>query len=148
MDLQIKSDQPVKKKRIRRKKGEVVIGKRYNEPIRTDEEGIVRMGEVGMSMRAIAYIVGCDEKVIRKKFAEKVEKGKAKTAFHIAEKSIELALEGNVTMLIWVAKNILGWTDAQTMPSNQVLTVLKQTINTNAKGEIEVMNESKEIASE
>lgn len=114
-------------------------------PIRTDERGIMRMGEVGLSMRAIAYIVGCDESTIRKKYSEKIEKGKAKTGFHIAEKMIDLALEGDRTMLIWVSKNLLGWADTPQMPSNQVLTVLKQTINTNAKGEIEVKEEAKEI---
>ena len=118
------------------------------EPIRTDERGIMRMGELGLSNRAIAYIVGCDEKWIRKKYSEKIEKGKAKTGFHIAAKMIDLALAGDRTMLIWVSKNILGWADTPQMPTNQVLTVLKQTINTNLKGEIEVTEESKEIASE
>lgn len=135
-------------KKIDEKKSTKELKRKYYPPIRTDEKGIIKMAEVGLSIRGIAYIVGCDEKTIRNKYADKIEKGKAKTGFRIAEKMIDLALEGDRTMLIWVSKNILGWTDTAQMPSNQVLTVLKQTINTNASGEVEIKSESKEIESE
>ena len=58
---------------------------------------------------------------------------------------IEEALGGNTVMLIWVSKNILGWSDMVTAPTNQSLTVVKTTVNTNSAGQVEVKSETKEI---
>lgn len=111
--------------------------------INVDE--IIKMGEVGLNYRSIAYIVGCSERTIRDRFADLIEKGKHLTVKKLNTKAIDMALSGNTVMMIWVMKNVCGWTDVAQMPTNQFLTVLKQTFKMNDKGEVEVINDKKEI---
>ena len=114
-------------------------------PIQLNEDEIIKMGEIGLNYRSIAYIVGVSERTIRDRFADLIEMGKHLTVRKLNTKAIEMALSGNTVMMIWVMKNVCGWTDVAQIPQNQMLTVLKQTFTTNKKGEVEIITDQKEI---
>lgn len=115
------------------------------KPVYLNEKQLIKMGQLGLSNRVIAFISGCDEKTIRNKYADVIEKGRSQLVRKINTKLIELALKGNITAIIWAGKQFCGHSDTLQIPPNQSLTVLKQTINTNTKGEVEIRNETKEI---
>lgn len=64
-----------------------------------------------MSMREIATILGCDDKTIRNRFAAEYAFGRECGKKRIRDKQLQMALRGNVTMLIWAGKQWLGQSD-------------------------------------
>jgi hypothetical protein len=64
-----------------------------------------------MSGREIATILGCDESVIRDRFPAELAFGRECGKKRLRSKQIELALKGNVAMLIFLGKQYLGQTD-------------------------------------
>ena len=58
-------------------------------------------------------MVGCSIDTLADRFSKVIEKGRENGKTRIREKQIQMALGGNVAMLIWVGKNMLGQTDKQ-----------------------------------
>ena len=76
------------------------------------DAGIVRkLASRMMTKTEIARIVGCDESVIRKRFAEDYSFGRETGKKRLRDKQLQQALRGNTTMLIWLGKQYLGQAD-------------------------------------
>jgi transcription initiation factor TFIIIB Brf1 subunit/transcription initiation factor TFIIB len=69
------------------------------------------MASVGATNTEIADVLGVDEGTIRKRFPETLDKARAGLKVRLRRKQIELALEGNPTMLVWLGKQILKQTE-------------------------------------
>lgn len=71
---------------------------------------------LGLSRRAIAELVGCDESTLRgREDCEKVYRsGRAKRLAAVAKAQWDSLKSGNVTMAIWLGKNELGQSDHPT----------------------------------
>jgi len=119
--------------------------RKKTEPVILNQRQIKNMAKWGLSNRIIADIVGCDEKTIRNKYGDIIKRGKAELKRKLIHKVIEKALKGDNVMLIWATKNECGWSDTPTISTNQSLTVVKTTVNTNSTGQVEIKNETKEI---
>ena len=81
------------------------------KPFDIDERIVFAMAKVGGTLPEIAAHFGCSETVIRKRFGDLVRQAKASRVIRLRQKQYELALEGNVTMLIWLGKQDLGQAD-------------------------------------
>lgn len=62
-------------------------------------------------------------------FCEAINRGRAIGNEKIRRKMFDLAMEGNVTMLIWLSKNRLGYTDKSTQEISATGTGLKVTVS-------------------
>lgn len=67
--------------------------------------------QLGCKETEIARLVSIDRDTLRYNFAEELERGKANLKMSLRRKQVEVALTGNVAMLIWLGKNILGQGD-------------------------------------
>jgi hypothetical protein len=77
-----------------------------------------RLAELFCTDEELAYGLGISvDTLARRKaesqFAEAMEKGKAKGKTSLRRKQYQVALDGNVTMLIWLGKQHLGQVDRQ-----------------------------------
>ena len=81
--------------------------KKYN--IDTDE--VFKLASYGCSNVEIADFFGCDESLIRKSYSEYIRKGKASGKTRLRQLQWDSAEKGNVAMMIFLGKNILGQQD-------------------------------------
>ena len=81
--------------------------KKYN----IDTEEVYKLASYGCSNVEIADFYGCDESLIRKSFSESLLKGRAKGKIRLRQLQWKSAEKGNVTMQIFLGKNILGQQD-------------------------------------
>jgi hypothetical protein len=60
----------------------------------------------------IAAMLGCDHSLLSKpKYSIIIAKGKEKGKLTLRRKMFETAMNGNVTMMIWLSKQLLGFTE-------------------------------------
>ena len=81
--------------------------KKYN--IDTDE--ITKLASYGCTNTEVADFYGCDESLIRKKYSEYLIKGRTKGKIRLRQLQWKSAEQGNVTMQIFLGKNLLGQSD-------------------------------------
>jgi len=62
-------------------------------------------------VRRIAAVLGCNEKTLRNRFREVIELGREAGLNKLQQRQWQAAMEGNVTMLIWLGKQHLGQSD-------------------------------------
>ena len=92
--------------------------KKYN----IDTEEVFKLASYGCSNVEIADFYGCDESLIRKSFSEYLLKGRAKGKIRLRQLQWASAEKGNVAMLIFLGKNLLGQQDK--LEENQLDTPL------------------------
>lgn len=78
--------------------------KKYN----IDEIQVVKLASYGCTNIEIANFFGCDESLIRKSYSEFLTKGRAEGKTNLRKWQYNVAKKGNVTMLIWLGKQVLG----------------------------------------
>jgi hypothetical protein len=76
-----------------------------------DEETVEKLAGIHCTMEEIAYVVGCSVDTLERRFAETIKAGKAKGRTSLRRHQWLSAEKGNVTMLIWLGKQLLGQTD-------------------------------------
>ena len=81
--------------------------------IKIDAALVEKLAGIGCPNKEIASIVGCSVDTLDRHFADVITKGRENGKTRIRQKQIQMALGGNVAMLIWVGKNMLGQTDKQ-----------------------------------
>lgn len=81
--------------------------------IKVDAALVEKLAGIGCPNKEIASIVGCSVDTLDRHFADVITKGRENGKTRIRQKQIQMALNGNVAMLIWIGKNWLGQTDKQ-----------------------------------
>jgi len=81
--------------------------KKYN----IDTKEIYKLASYGCTNTEIADFYGCDESLIRKSYSEFLTKGRANVKIRLRRLQWDSAEAGNVTMQIFLGKNILGQQD-------------------------------------
>lgn len=90
------------------------MGRPQREFTQKDIEMIEMYAQVGASNVEIAAALGCDESIIRRRFAENLSKARSRLKHTLRKAQIKKALSGNVAMLIWLGKQMLGQSDKVT----------------------------------
>ena len=75
------------------------------------EMAIADLASVGCTQEEIGVLLGISAATLMRKYGEAYEKGLAGLKQSLRRKQAQLALSGNVTMLIWLGKNLLGQKD-------------------------------------
>jgi DNA-binding CsgD family transcriptional regulator len=75
------------------------------------EKQVEKLASYGLTNKEIAEALGYDDSTLKRKFENFLTKGKANLKQRLKRKQIDVALGGNVSMLIWLGKNYLGQAD-------------------------------------
>lgn len=75
------------------------------------EKQVEKLASYGLTNKEIAEALGYDDTTLKRKFENFLTKGKANLKQRLKRKQIDVALSGNVSMLIWLGKQYLGQAD-------------------------------------
>ena len=73
-----------------------------------EEEQIEKLASYGLTNKEIAEVQGYDDNTLKRKFEIFLTKGRGILKKRLKKKQIDVAMQGNVTMLIWLGKQYLG----------------------------------------
>ena len=76
-----------------------------------DASRVTELASKGYIMRELAAILDVSEDTLHRHYAEAIKTGRELCNSMIRAKQIEVALQGNPTMLIWIGKQNLAQTD-------------------------------------
>lgn len=76
-----------------------------------DEEKLELLASFGLTTREIAAVLDVSPDTIERNYAETLAWGVNKCRASLKRKQWEMAMAGNVTMLIWLGKQMLGQKD-------------------------------------
>ena len=80
-----------------------------------DTDTLFKLAKYNLTNIEIADIYGCDESLLRNNYSEYLTKGRGELKKRLRQAQYEEAVEGrNITMLIWLGKQILGQTEKTT----------------------------------
>tara|TARA_Y100001963_G_C6744960_1_gene431077 strand:+ start:753 stop:1067 length:315 start_codon:yes stop_codon:yes gene_type:complete len=83
-----------------------------------DTKEVEKLASYGCTNIEIASFFGCDESLIRKSYSEFITKGQEKGKTKLRKLQWKQAEKGNVPMLIWLGKQVLGQSDKQEIDHN------------------------------
>ena len=90
--------------------------KKYN----LDTKQIEQLAGFGCTNIEIASFFGCDESLIRKSYSEYIAKGRDSGKIRLRQYQWASAKKGNVVMLIWLGKQMLGQSDKQEITTTEL----------------------------
>lgn len=76
-----------------------------------DPRLVEQLASIGCSMKEIAAACKCSVDTLERNFADEITKGQENGKTRLRKKQLETALSGNVVMLIWLGKQMLGQSD-------------------------------------
>lgn len=76
-----------------------------------DEDQVTKLAAIDCSYAEMASILGCNESTLTRRFAQAIKDGRNHGNMSLKRKQFEIAMGGNVGMLIWLGKQRLGQTD-------------------------------------
>lgn len=88
----------------------LIIGRGNNKKV-INPKRVEELATTFASYRELAEFFGVKEQTFRDNFRENVIKGRSNTRMSLRQWQLSAAKSGNVTMLIWLGKNILGQSD-------------------------------------
>lgn len=88
-------------------------------------EQVQKLAAIGCTDKEIGEIVGCSHDTLTRRFKQELVEGRATGKASLRRKQWEVALSGNVTMLIWLGKQQLGQTDKQEVKSETTERIIK-----------------------
>lgn len=81
--------------------------------LKIDAKQVEALASYGCTNTEIASFFGCERTTITKRFSRFIAKGKDSGKIRLRQKQFDVAMKGNVTMLIWLGKQILDQVDKQ-----------------------------------
>ena len=98
------------------KKKSVGRPKKYN----IDTHQIEQLAGFGCSNTEMASFFGCSPDLLEKSYSEYLSKGRDSGKIRLRQYQWASAKKGNVAMLIWLGKQILGQSDKQDITVNEL----------------------------
>ena len=71
------------------------------------DKQVEKLASYGLTNKEIAEALGYDDSTLKRKFEKNITKGKANLKQKLKRKQIAVAMQGNVSMLIWLGKQYL-----------------------------------------
>ena len=76
-----------------------------------DPEAVRILAATQAPVRRIAAVMNCDEKTLRNRFRDVIELGREAGLSKLQQRQWQAAMDGNITMMIWLGKQYLGQSD-------------------------------------
>ena len=87
-----------------------------------DPEQVKRLARLHCTTQEMAYFFDCHVDTLRDNFSNFIDKGKAEGNISLRRKQWQMAVEkGNVVMLIWLGKQMLGQTNESIIEGEDVI---------------------------
>lgn len=77
-------------------------------PIEIDGEQVYKLAQIGCKTKEIAAYFGVSDDTITRRYAAELEKGRSELRMSLRRWQLESAKKGNVVMMIWLGKQMLG----------------------------------------
>lgn len=81
------------------------------KPLPIDGELVEKFASIGCKTKEIADYFNCSEDTIQRRFAAELTKGRSELRMSLRQWQLKSAQAGNVVMLIWLGKQMLGQQD-------------------------------------
>ena len=76
-----------------------------------DPAQVEKLAAINCSYAEAAAVLGCSPDTIQRRFAAVFKKGREQGRMSLKRKMWDHAMNGNTTMMIWLSKQMLGYTD-------------------------------------
>ena len=76
-----------------------------------DPEQVKKLASINCTMVEIAHVIGCSVDTLENRFSEVIKEGRAHGRMSLRRHMWEAVQNKNVTMMIFMAKNLLGYGD-------------------------------------
>lgn len=76
-----------------------------------DPEQVKKLAMINCSLAEMAAVLGCNESTLQRRFAQVIKEGREQGKSSLKKKQFQVAMSGNVSMLIWLGKITLGQVD-------------------------------------
>lgn len=98
--------------------------KRGRPKIKIPQNSVEELAAKGCTVEEIAGILGVSRNTIDRNFGEQVARGRNRLAENLRGKQVDMALQGNVPLLIWLGKQYLAQREkAETTVREEVVTI-------------------------
>ncbi|QDP59695.1 MAG: hypothetical protein Unbinned2990contig1001_15 [Prokaryotic dsDNA virus sp.] len=89
------------------------MSKKMGRPkkFKIDEEQIEQLASFGCTNTEMASFFGCSKSLLTKTYSTNIAKGRDKGKIRLRQLQWTAAKNGNVSMLIWLGKQVLGQTE-------------------------------------
>jgi len=88
------------------------------KPPAIDNEQLELLASYGCTNAEIAAMARISVRTLQRSYLEYVDRGRVNLAMSLRRKQTQMALEGNVAMLIWLGKQYLGQSERQSTDAN------------------------------
>lgn len=103
--------------------------------IAIDQRLVEDLAAIGCTDAEISAICRVSERTIQRRCREAIDIGRARLKSSLKRKQVELALDGNVAMLIWLGKQYLDQRDRQDVAhSGEELKIVEKIVTSRAYG--------------
>jgi predicted transcriptional regulator len=79
--------------------------------LKIDEKQVEGLAGINCTVEEIASVLGCSKDTLERRFAAAIKRGRHNGKSSLRRMMWEKAKEGNITMMIWLSKQLLGYTD-------------------------------------
>ena len=99
-----------------------------------DEDKVLKLASIGCTNVEISHVMNCSVDTIGKRFSDTLAKGRSNMKMRLRGHMFKAVENGNVTMMIWLSKNILGYSDK--IEEKQTIEVSNKEVDDKRKQEI------------
>lgn len=92
---------------------------------RIDREMVQKLAAIGCTNKEIASVLECNDDYLARACADELARGREQGKMRLRQKQMEVAMKGNVPMLIFLGKNMLGQSDKHEVKNENVEHVIK-----------------------
>ncbi len=80
-----------------------------------DPEQVKKLAAIQCTMIEMAHVLSCSVDTLENRFSDIIKEGRSQGTMSLKRKQYEVAISGNVSMLIWLGKQHLGQVEKQTV---------------------------------
>jgi hypothetical protein len=105
-------------------------------PKQINASQVAKLAEIGCTTLEIASAMDCSVDTLQRRFAVNLAKGRQSLKMKLRRRQIRAALDGNITMLIWLGKQYLGQRDQAYVEIGDVTKLSDDELKAIVRGEI------------
>jgi hypothetical protein len=88
----------------------LLVGRGANKKVVPPDE-VYKLASLGCSVEEMSDWFGVNRETLKYNFSEYIDRGRADIKQKLRDAQMKAALNGNISMLIWLGKNLLGQSD-------------------------------------
>lgn len=97
------------------------------------ENQVEKLSSYGLTNKEIAEALGYDDTTLKRKFENFLIKGRVNLKQRLKKKQIQVAMSGNVSMLIWLGKQYLDQSEKVVETGDYQIMIKRKRIEKNEK---------------